>query len=640
MNTSFLFSMGRRTTFPTLIEHQAQVTPQAIALVGQERQWTYQEMQEDINRVAHFLEAQGMDRQQRVGLVVERGIYTAENIVLLLGIMRAGGVYVPIDAAMPLTRVEEIVRDARIEFLVYHRYPLEWAEGPWLGLTLLNLYDQRGQIAQTANTPPACMPCPEDIAYILYTSGSSTGSPKGVMVGHASLAHYIQVQNAVLDPRPGDRATQFFALPFDASFSDLAVLCAGATLCPVPFSALLRGQALVNWMQSECITITTLVPSHVLKLPQAELPNLRLLVVGGEVCPASLVERFWRPWRKIVNAYGLTETTVCCALHECANDGLPPSIGKPLPGVEITIRDADLRPLPAGKPGEIVGAGMCLALGYTDPALTVQRFVADRFSPDPASRLFLTRDRGVMAQDGTICFLGRIDRARRLKCQGKLVELDEVEGMLSRHPLVRECAVELENGRIVAYCVLWWKWPVETNPDWEIEAGEMLAEFLRKRLPAYKLPKGYVFLPLLPRKTLSEKIDRLQLQEIPILWMRGQTFVPATTAIERRLAEIVAELLKAQLEQLNLLRSVMQSGEHASNQRHTPITWEQIDVAKAASEQEPYGLDSMDAPTFVQRIQEVFGVEVEDRELFVPLRQVGELVEYRQQKEYQEQEAR
>jgi amino acid adenylation domain-containing protein len=554
-------------TFPALLDEQAASTPDAAAIVSAGAQLTFRQVCEQVNQVANFLLARGAGRGTRVGLMVQRGEQATKNLLFLLGILKAGAVYVPLEASLPPHRLSFILEDAGISLILTQRHrglrlPTTRAGSP---LTVLCMNEVQEEVDQASRElpPDAALPRERDAAYILYTTGSSTGRPRGVIVGHSSLAHFARVQNAALGVGPGDRATQFFSLMFDASLSDLTMLAAGVSLYPLPPNALLGGQALLEFLRGHAITIGTFVPSIWLTLPTFDLPALRILIVGGEVCPSSLVQKSWRPGRRIYNAYGLTETTVCISLGECEPSDPTPHIGRPFPGIEASIRDEQLRPVANGVAGHLCVSGACLALGYTDEQLTGQRFVSDPLEPD--TRLLLTNDEAVASPDGTIVFLGRLDKTRRLKLPG---------------------------GKLVAY----------------------------------------VILPSLPRSA-SDKVDRNALrEEVPITWSmepEGETITQASTALERQLAEIVAEMMTVMLQRMSLLKS--QVGDEAEQLQDLPVvSWQQVDVARPPASQGDLSLDSLDAPVFSLRVLQRFGVTLDNREFFVPLSLVASAIAFLQ----------
>jgi amino acid adenylation domain-containing protein len=642
----------RLLTLPAAVETWAESTPGAPAIVTADAAITFGELRAQMNRVANFLLQRGVTRGHRVGLYMRRGEAVGESLPLILGILKVAA-YVPLDAnpGFPAGRLAAIMQDAEVEHVLTHRRYAPTLERALARgnrkVTVLCMDELRAEIAASnqENPPEDCLSGGDDLAYIIFTSGTSTGKPKGVRVGHRSLAHYAVTQNAVVGIRPGDRATQFFALTFDASLSDLSMLAAGATLYPLPPNALLGGQALLSFLQERRITVGTFIPTVWMTLPApSHLPELRTLMLGGEVCPAGLVQKSARPGLTIYNACGLTETTVVYALGECANDGRPPSIGRPLPGVAVSIRDERLRRVPPGVEGQIcVGDAarkqdrLCLAWGYTDPQITAARFVPDPEASDSDQALFLTLDAGVMDESGTIWFKGRMDQARRLKVSGKLVSLDEVEELLLHVPEVSEAAVEHFAGRIVAYVSLrpgtsWSAPPHEAAQEREVRQN--LDRYLRQFLPDYMRPKGYAVLSRLPR-TSSDKLDRNYLRdEVVVTWVSqddASTFVQASTRAEQVLAEIIAAFLTEELQESAQATRALSLDtawevEGQQGQEVLPrVSWQEVNISLAPSEM---GIESAKSPVYALEVAERLGVEVENRELFCPLRDTASAIEF------------
>lgn len=627
-------------TFSASVARQAARTPDAPALVLGDRRLTFRQMQARSNRVANYLRARGISHASRVGLHVQRGEDQVENLLLLLGIMQVAA-YVPLDSELPPDRLAAVLSDADISLVLTPRR-LVPKLADTQAIPVLCWDELEEELAQSSadELDAFAQPAEEDIAYILYTSGTTRGKPKGVMVGQRSLAYFTHAQNEALLIRPGDRSSQFLSLGFDASFSELSQLAAGAALYPVPADALLGGQSLLQFLQDNAITVGTFIPSVWMSLPSHSLPALRLLVVGGEVCPATLVQRWARPGLRIFNAFGLTETTVCFSLGECINDGAAPGIGRPFPGITVTVRGKGLQPLPVGEAGQLCVSGPCLALGYTDPDLTAERFVSDPLPPH--DRLFVTRDRGVENSDGTFRFLERLDKARRLKLPGAiLVELDEIEALLLAHPAVRECAVDHVESRILAYVAL--RQDTGDAPmsrsveEWEqIEWATMLEldRHLRRSVPGYALPQAYAILSSLPRST-SGKIDRnALLAEVTVTWMQelaDGAFRCARTRVERVLAEIVADIRTRDLQEYALAKreatlAIAGESETAEEPQLPVVTWEQINVAQSPYQQR---IDSGHGPRYTLDILARLGADgLENREIYAPIEATALAIEF------------
>jgi amino acid adenylation domain-containing protein len=555
---------------------------------------------------------------------MQRGTDVDKSLLALLGIMHIA-TYVPLENTLPPERLNAIIHDANIKAIL---------TTPSLKPQLQKALSSPSPHIYTWDEIPSdtsrSFPVPQnqqsqadDVAYILYTSGTSQGLPKGVMISHRSLAHFALTFNQTVGITLGDRSSQFFSLSFDASFAEIVALAAGATLYPIPSPIHFGGDALITFIREQALTVMHGIPSLIQKLPPLTSPELRLLILGGEVCPASLIQRHHHPGLQIINACGLTETTVCYSLGICSNDGQLPSIGYPLPDCHISIRDEALQLVPPGTPGQICVAGDCLALGYTNDTLTQERFISDPLSP--SQRIFLTGDEGTMSATGEIHFLGRQDADRRLKIAGKLVSLDEIESLLLQHPQIEDCALEFINNRIIAYVSLH---SHETNRR---EIPQMLNTFLHQYAPDYMLPKAYVLLAQFPRNK-SDKIDRLKLQSLPLQsWMFAAYNEPrqAQSETEKRLASIIATMLNQQAEELAMLSSLLETEETAPTQED-PIEWDAIDVSRPASE---LGLESLQAPDFTTLVKQRTEVDIPFQEFFVPIATLAASIDQRQGKE-------
>ena len=433
-----------------VFQEQVKKAPDATALVFGDQQVTYGELNRRANQLAHYLRQRGVGPETVVGICVERSI---EAVVGVLGILKAGGAYLPLDPAIPVSRLQFMLEDADTPLLLTQQSLFErWTE---FGGRVVCLDRDWPAIAEQATGDPALLTTPEHLAYVIYTSGS-TGTPKGVAVRHAGLVHLTFVQRDVFELSSDDRILQFSSAGYDAAVWEMFMaLSCGARLCLAPREQLLPGPGMVELLAQLGVTIATLPPSVLASLPDAELPRLRLIVAAGESCSGELVRR-WAPGRRFVNAYGPTETTVCATLTDCRPGGLRPSIGRPLPNMQAYVLDDHLQPVPLGARGELYVGGAGLARGYWNrEELTAEKFVANPFGP-PGSRLYRTGDLVRWLPDGNLDFLGRIDH--QVKIRGHRIELGEVEAVLTRHPAVREAVVlarEDQPGqkRLVGYVV-------------------------------------------------------------------------------------------------------------------------------------------------------------------------------------------
>ena len=416
---------------PGLFEAQVEKAPDAIALTGRDEQLTYRELNERSNQMARFLAQMGVGPEVLIGLCVERSI---EMIVELLGILKAGGVYVPLDPSYPRERISFIVEDAGVAILLIHQ-----ERAISLGHTKQSLVvyvdDIGEQIRHLSKANLAAGVGPDNSAYVIYTSGT-TGHPKGVMVSHRGIANLAEAQGRAFALGPGSRVLQFASLSFDASVWEIfGTLLSGSTLCTMSESAKREPAALIEILQENLITTVTLPPALLRILPHPELPALRTVIAAGERCSAELV-RFWARGRSFINAYGPTEATVCASLAECVDDGVDPHIGRPISRMQVYLLDRHLQPVPIGVPGEVYLGGVGLARGYLErPELTSEKFVPNPFGSSGA-RLYKTGDLAYYLPDGNIAISGRTDY--QIKLRGHRIELGEIEAALGQHPGVRD----------------------------------------------------------------------------------------------------------------------------------------------------------------------------------------------------------
>ncbi|MGW5684833.1 amino acid adenylation domain-containing protein [Nonomuraea sp. NPDC003754] len=502
-------------------ERQAAHAPGRLAMICESERLTYGELNARANRLAHTLRAQGVGAEDVVAVALPR---SADLVVALLGVMKAGAAYLPLDADHPADRLAFMVADAGARLLVTVSGHAADLELPRLLLDTL---------PQAADTDP-----PEGAlhraAYVIYTSGS-TGRPKGVVLSHEGVGALIATAVERLGVDSSSRVAQFASVGFDVAVWDLVMsLCVGGTVVVVPSERRVAGEELTGYLAEHRVTHMILPPSLVAALPAGcALPEDGVLVVGTETVPAELVAR-WSERMRVVAAYGLTEATVNSTLWLAERDWSGPvPIGVPDPGTRCHILDAALRPVPPGVTGELYVGGLGLARGYLGrPGLTAERFVADPFGA-PGERMYRTGDRARRRADGTIDFLGREDG--QLKIRGYRIEPGEVESILMSHPAVAQAAVAaVEDHRGVRRLVGY------VTGDGGLDPAD-LRRLAAGALPEYMVPGTIVVLdgplPLTP----NGKLDRKALPAPEWTAQAGDT-APETPA-ERVLAGLFAEVL-------------------------------------------------------------------------------------------------
>ncbi|HSF43443.1 MAG TPA: amino acid adenylation domain-containing protein [Thermoanaerobaculia bacterium] len=539
-----------------LFEERVRQSPGTLAVVADGARLDFGELDRRANRVARALRARGVGPESRVAVCLDR---TPALLVALLAVWKAGGAYVPLDPSYPLERLDFMLSDSGATALVTEDPLVAILPSPPEGLPILRL-DTDAPLLEAESGDPLEEPRdPESLAYVIYTSGS-TGRPKGVLVPHGGLGNLAAAQTAVFDVRPGDRVLQFAPVSFDASVSEiLMALLGGAELHLAPAPRLMPGPDLLSLLAERRITHLTLPPSVLAALPEAPLPDLRVLVVAGEACPPELVRRWTGgpAGRRVVNAYGPTESTVCATAGEVTGEGRP-TIGRPIAGLRVLVLDRALAPAPTGAPGEILLGGAGLARGYhARPDLTAERFV-----PDPTGssgeRLYRTGDLGRWLPDGTLDFLGRVDQ--QVKIRGFRIEPGEVAAALERHPAVQSAVVAAWDAggdlRLAAWFV-----PREEAAAEAAELPAQLGVFLRASLPAHLVPSAFVPIDELPL-TPSGKLDRGRLPHpASVRTGREDRYVAPGTATEEQLAGIWAAVLG--LERVGLNDSFLELGGHS-----------------------------------------------------------------------------
>jgi amino acid adenylation domain-containing protein len=434
-----------------LFEAQVDRTPDAVALMFGEQALSYAQLDARANQMAQRLRAMGVQAETPVAICLDRSI---ELIVAVLAVLKAGGAYAPLDPSQPSERLGWIVDDAALPLLITTSALSEHVPGMMLFRLLVDEH-----AAAIASQPTRRLGLGVDsrqLAYVIYTSGS-TGQPKGAQLTHEGLLNLAHAQSKLFGVKPGERVLQFAAFGFDASTWEIFMaLSAGATLCLAAREQLMPGLTLEASIARMGVQVATLPPVVLAASSPDAMPTLHTLISAGEACSQELVAQ-WSQGRRLFNAYGPTEATVCATAYEVKGALLQtPPIGKPVANAQAYVLDASLEPVPIGVAGELFVGGAGLARGYRGRAgLTAERFVPNPFG-EPGSRLYRTGDLVRWLPEGELEYLGRIDH--QVKIRGFRIELGEVEAALRALPQVRDAAVLMhsdEDGekRLVAYLV-------------------------------------------------------------------------------------------------------------------------------------------------------------------------------------------
>ncbi|MET0398247.1 MAG: amino acid adenylation domain-containing protein [Longimicrobiaceae bacterium] len=485
-----------------LVEARARHAPGTVALAHGARTLTYGEMDRAVEHLARNLRAHGVAPETRVALFLESA---PEAVIALLAVLRAGGAYVPLDTGSPPERLAFLLEDSGAR-LVLTRSALA---GRHLAAAAEVVYldDEGTSLSPVPSSLPECEPAPvgataDNLAYVIYTSGS-TGRPKGVLVPHRGVCNSAEAYVRVYGIGPGSRVLLFAPLHFDASVLDVfTALCSGATLVLASREELTPGEGLAELLRRERVTHLKITPSALAVTPHAGLPELEVVMVGGETCSAELLAR-WAPGRRFYNGYGATEHSVRCTAELCGDATRSPPVGCPIANARLYVLDARLEPAPPRVPGEVYMAGLPVTRGYLGrPDLTAERFVPDPYTGVPGARMYRSGDRGRWLPEGTLEFVGRSDF--QLKVRGFRIEPGEVEAALLEHPSLVDAVVvargsAVEERYLAAYVV--------AREGAEAPGAAELRELLRERLPEHMVPAAYVRLERLPL-TSNGKVDR------------------------------------------------------------------------------------------------------------------------------------
>ncbi|GHO80005.1 hypothetical protein KSD_77760 [Ktedonobacter sp. SOSP1-85] len=535
----------------TLFTAQAERTPDAVAIAFEEQILTYEQLDQRANQLAHALLKLGVETERAVGVYLERSPLV---LISILGIMKAGGVYIPLDPSTPTERLAWQLEDVQPQVVLTQARLLHTL--PVHSTQIFCLDSEEARWREEAISAPASRVTPEQLAYVIYTSGS-TGRPRGVMVQHWSICNTLNWRQATFQLTARDSVLQKIPTSFDASLGELLwPLLAGARLVLARPDGHKDSAYLCAVTAEQAITTQTFVASTLrvfLEEPGfAQCRDLRQILCGGEALSSALLEQVLaHPSLALYNVYGPTEAAVEVSCWPCERGTSDEriSIGRPIANTRLYILDAEGQVAPIGVPGELCIGGVNLARGYLNrPELTAERFIPDPFSQVPGARLYRTGDMARYRDDGALIYMGRYDH--QVKIRGFRIELGEIETVLRAHPLIREGVVvarERSNNdkQLVSYVVLDEETQLAeyTALLWE-EDDVIIANlraFLQRQLPEYMLPAHFVLMEYLPLTT-SGKIDRRALPD-PEEQLLSRDFVAPKTPLQQELAAIWSEIL-------------------------------------------------------------------------------------------------
>ncbi len=557
-------------------ELQVELIPDQVAVIFEEQQLTYRELNSRANKLAHYLQTLNVGPDVMVGICLERSL----NLIIgLLGILKAGGAYVPLDPAYPQERLAFMLEDSQLPVLLTQQNQLERLPKHHCQVVCIDTDEEI--ITRASESNPNTGVTPENLAYIIYTSGS-TGNPKGVQIEHRAVVNFLNSMRQEPGLIESDVLLAVTTISFDIAGLELYLpLIVGARIVLVRREVASDAAELIKTLAKSGATVMQATPATWrLLLAAGWQGNKQLKILcGGEALTPVLANQLQKLVNSVWNVYGPTETTVWSAVYKVEPGNIRVPIGRPIDNTQIYLLDPDLcrkgdpiKPVPIGAPGELLIGGAGLARGYLNrPELNSEKFIPNPFSDQPGTRLYKTGDLARYLPDGNIECLGRIDH--QVKIRGFRIELGDIEAALSQHPAVREAVVVAREDvsgdkRLVAYLVSdlsTEQAQIAQSVEYIIETQGLslthLRSFLQKKLPDYMVPSAFVVMDSLPL-TPNGKVDRRSLPapnpDRPVL---NEVFVAPCTMVEKQLAEIWAAVLG--IEQVGIHDNFFELGGHS-----------------------------------------------------------------------------
>jgi amino acid adenylation domain-containing protein len=515
-----------------LFQAQVERSPDSIAIACGNRELTYRELNSRANQIAHYLRNHGVGPEVLVGICAKRSL---DMVVGLIGILKAGAAYVPLDPAYPEERLAFVLKDAQVSLLLTEQQLINTLPS-CDGLPRLGLDSDWNLFAKQKDTDPQPLTTSKNLAYVIYTSGS-TGTPKGVAIEHLSVTTFLCWAHGAFTREDLTGVLASTSICFDLSVFELfaPLTCGGKVILAENALAL---PSLPQWNE---VRLVNTVPSVIAELVRMNaIPSsVRIINLAGEPLSTTLVQQIYRgsSVNRVYDLYGPSEDTTYSTFALRTPDG-PKTIGRPISNTQVYILDGHMNPVPIGIPGRLYIGGDGLARGYLNrPDLTAEKFIPDTFSGKPGARLYNTGDLARYLPDGNIDFLGRIDN--QVKVRGFRIELGEIEAVLCQHPAVREAAAVVREDTpnqksLVAYV---------TSGNQQSSLSLELRRYLETKLPPYMVPSAIVTIDGLPL-TPNGKVDRRALPAPAQRTGLAQSAVPPRTAAEKTLGRIWATLLK------------------------------------------------------------------------------------------------